>query len=59
MKILSFFFFLFFYKSYNFQNLKVSSAEADTILSPSGLYAKCKTLFVWPYNSPFILFFKI
>ena len=46
MKILSFFFFLFFYKSYNFQNLKVSSAEADTILSPSGLYAKCKTLFV-------------
>ena len=34
-----------------FQNLKVSSADADTIMSPSGDLAKCSTRDVCPRNS--------
>ena len=33
------------------QNLNVSSAAADTTVSPSGDWAKCKTRAVWPVSS--------
>ena len=33
------------------QNLSVSSAAADTTVSPSGDWAKCNTLAVWPVSS--------